>query len=55
MRTPKSPALTRRALLVSATLAAPLLAAGPAGAAANVAESFVDDNIHKGLSILADK
>jgi len=55
MRTPKSPALTRRAMLVSATLAAPLLAAGPAGAAANVAESFVDDNIHKGLDILRDK
>jgi len=55
MRTPKSPVLTRRAMLVSATLAAPLLAAGPAGAAANVAESFVDDNIHKGLDILRDK
>ena len=55
MRPSNSPALTRRAMLVSATLAAPLLAAGPATAAANVAESFVDDNIHKGLSILADK
>jgi phospholipid transport system substrate-binding protein len=42
-------------LLVSAVAAAPVLAARPALAAANVAESFVDDNIHKGLSILADK
>ena len=55
MRTPIPPALTRRAMLVSAALAAPLLAAGPAAAVANVAESFVDDNIHKGLSILSDK
>jgi phospholipid transport system substrate-binding protein len=54
MRSTNSP-LTRRALLASATLAAPLLAAGPAAAAANVAESFVDDNIHKGLNILSDK
>jgi len=42
-------------VLVSATLAAPLLAAGPAAAAANVAETFVDENIHKGLDILRDK
>jgi phospholipid transport system substrate-binding protein len=42
-------------VLVSATLAAPLLATAPALAAANVAESFVDDNIHKGLNILSDK
>ena len=55
MRPLNSPALTRRAMLVSATLAAPLLTAGPALAAANVAESFVDDNIHKGLNILSDK
>jgi len=55
MRTPILPVLTRRAALVSAVLAAPLLAARPAAAAANVAESFVDDNIHKGLSILSDK
>ncbi|HWU53923.1 MAG TPA: ABC transporter substrate-binding protein [Rhizomicrobium sp.] len=55
MRSSNSPALTRRAMLVSATLAAPLLAAMPASAAANVAESFVDDNIHKGLDILRDK
>src|SRR5262249_46853117 len=53
MRPSTPPALTRRAMLVSATL--PLLAAAPALAAANVAESFVDDNIHKGLSILSDK
>lgn len=55
MRTPILPVLTRRAALVSAVLAAPLLVARPAAAAANVAESFVDDNIHKGLSILGDK
>ena len=55
MRSSNSPALTRRAVLVSATLAAPLLAAGPALAAANVAETFVDENIHKGLDILRDK
>jgi phospholipid transport system substrate-binding protein len=46
--------LTRRAMLASAT-ALPLVKAGPAAAAANVAETFVDDNIHKGLAILADK
>lgn len=55
MRSSNSPALTRRAVLVSATLAAPLLAAKPAAAAANVAETFVDENIHKGLDILRDK
>jgi phospholipid transport system substrate-binding protein len=55
MRHSNPPALTRRAVLVSAALATPLLAAGPALAAANVAESFVDDNIHKGLNILSDK
>ena len=55
MRSSNSPALTRRAVLVSATLAAPLLAAGPAVAAANVAETFVDENIHRGLDILRDK
>jgi phospholipid transport system substrate-binding protein len=55
MRSSNSPALTRRAVLVSATLAAPLLAAGPAAAAGNVAETFVDENIHKGLDILRDK
>jgi phospholipid transport system substrate-binding protein len=54
MPTPILPALTRRAVLVYAA-AAPLLAALPASAAANVAEGFVDDNIHKGLNILADK
>jgi len=47
---------TRRTLLQSATLfAVPLFLAAPAAAAANVAESFVDDNIHKGLDILRDK
>ncbi len=55
MRALNPQALTRRAVLVSATLAARLLAARPALAAANVAESFVDDNIHKGLEILRDK
>ena len=48
------PALTRRALLLSAALV-PFVAAGPALAVANPAESFVDDNIHKGLDILRDK
>jgi phospholipid transport system substrate-binding protein len=55
MRASNFPALTRRDVLVSATLAAPLLAAGPAFAAANAAETFVDDNIRKGLEILRDK
>jgi len=54
MRPLKLPALTRRAMLVS-TAALPLLQAGPAAAAGNVAETFVDENIHKGLSILSDK
>jgi len=45
--------LRRRAVLVLAVLAAmPLLATRPAAAAQNVAESFVDENIHKGLDIL---
>ena len=48
--------LTRRAVLALAVLAAmPLLLARPAAAAQNVAESFVDENIHKGLDILRDK
>jgi len=54
MRTPILSALTRRALLVS-VMAAPLVAAVTVLAAANPAEIFVDDNIHKGLGILADK
>jgi ABC-type transporter MlaC component len=45
---------TRRAVLAT-LLAAPLLATNPAAAAQNVAESFVDENIHKGLDILRDK
>src|SRR6266571_2363274 len=45
---------TRRAVLAFA-VATPLLAAIPAAAAGNVAESFVDENIHKGLDILRDK
>jgi phospholipid transport system substrate-binding protein len=53
MRLFKSSALTRRTLLFSAALV-PLLAASPA-LAVNAAESFVDDNIHKGLDILRDK
>src|SRR6476620_9797571 len=52
---PFSTPLPRRALLAMAISAAPLLLlAGPA-MAANVAESFVDENIHKGLEILRDK
>lgn len=51
---PFSTPLKRRTLL--AMFAAPLALAGPAAAAApNVAESFVDENIHKGLEILRDK
>jgi ABC-type transporter MlaC component len=54
MRLVNFPALTRRAMLASvATL--PLLRPGPAAAAANVAETFVDENIRKGLEILQDK
>ena len=45
----------RRAVLALAVLfAAPLVMARPA-AAANVAEAFVGDNIHKGLEILNNK
>jgi ABC-type transporter MlaC component len=52
---PFSTPLPRRALLAVALSAAPMLLAGPAAAAANVAESFVDENIHRGLQILSDK
>jgi phospholipid transport system substrate-binding protein len=52
MRLPTS--TTRRALLLAALMSPTLLAAGPA-MAANVAESFVDENIRKGLEILKDK
>ena len=48
--------LMRRALFAFAILAAaPLVMVRPAAAAQNVAEAFVDDNIHKGLDILRDK
>jgi len=51
---PFSTPLKRRTLL--AMFAAPLVLAGPAAAAApTAAESFVDENIHKGLEILRDK
>jgi ABC-type transporter MlaC component len=49
-----SMSLQRRALLAAALATVPLLAARPA-LAANVAESFVDENIHRGLDILRDK
>jgi phospholipid transport system substrate-binding protein len=52
---PFSTPLPRRALLAMALSAAPLMLAGPAAAAPNAAESFVDENIHKGLEILRDK
>jgi phospholipid transport system substrate-binding protein len=52
MRHPLS--LQRRALLAAALATVPLLAARPA-LAANVAETFVDENIHRGLDILRDK
>jgi ABC-type transporter MlaC component len=48
--------LMRRAVLVLAVLAAaPLAMVRPAAAATNAAESFIDDNIHRGLDILRDK
>jgi phospholipid transport system substrate-binding protein len=48
--------LMRRAVLAAVVLAAaPLLTARPAAAAQTVAESFVDENIHKGLDILRDR
>lgn len=54
MRLPTSP--TRRAMLLAALLSTcAMMAAGPAAAAANVAENFVDENIRKGLDILRDK
>ncbi len=51
---PLTPSLTRRTLLAMLA-ASPLLSAGAAWAAANVAESFVSDNINRGLAILNDK
>ncbi|HEU0096462.1 MAG TPA: ABC transporter substrate-binding protein [Rhizomicrobium sp.] len=55
MRLTMSLPLMRRAVLAMAVLlATPLLMAKPA-AAANVAEAFVGDNIHKGLEILNNK
>ena len=47
--------LMRRTVLTAALAAMPLLMTQPAAAAQNVAESFVDENIHKGLDILKDK
>jgi hypothetical protein len=53
---PLSMPLMRRALFAFAILAAaPLVMVRPAAAAQNVAEAFVDENIHKGLDILKDK
>jgi phospholipid transport system substrate-binding protein len=46
--------LMRRAILTLALLAVPLTTL-PAAAAQNAAESFVDENVHKGLDILRDK
>jgi phospholipid transport system substrate-binding protein len=55
MRLTMSPPLMRRTVLAMAVLlAAPLVTARPA-AAANVAEAFVGDNIHKGLELLNNK
>lgn len=51
---PFSTPLKRRALLAMMS-AAPLLMARSATAAANVAETFVAENIQKGLDILRDK
>jgi len=47
--------LMRRSFLTAAVAASSLLLAGRALAVPNVAESFVDENIHKGLDILRDK
>jgi phospholipid transport system substrate-binding protein len=47
--------LMRRTILVAALAAMPLLMTQPAAAAQTAAESFVDENIHKGLDILKDK
>ncbi len=47
--------LMRRTFLTAAVAGVPLLLAGRALAVPNVAESFVDENIHKGLDILRDK
>ena len=52
---PFSTPLKRRALLAMTLSAAPLMLAHPALAAANAAESFVEENIGKGLEILRDK
>ncbi len=46
--------LARRIVLALAALL-PVLIAGPAAAAGNVAETFVTDNIHKGLDLLNNK
>jgi ABC-type transporter MlaC component len=46
--------LMRRTFL-AALAASPFIMAGQALAVPNVAESFVDENIHKGLDILRDK
>ena len=46
--------LMRRTFLM-AVAASPFIMAGQALAVPNVAESFVDENIHKGLEILRDK
>lgn len=55
MRLTMSLPLMRRAVLATAVLlAVPMLTAKPA-AAANVAEAFVGDNIHKGLELLNNK
>src|SRR5215471_15197675 len=47
--------LMRRSFLTAAIAAGPLLLGTGALAVPNVAESFVDENIHKGLDILRDK
>jgi phospholipid transport system substrate-binding protein len=54
---PPSISLTRRraALLLAALAASPVVLGAPAMAVPNVAESFVDENIHKSLDILRDK
>jgi phospholipid transport system substrate-binding protein len=49
------PLMRRTVLMLAVLAAAPLLTARPAAAAQSVAESFVDENIHRGLDILRDR
>lgn len=50
-----TPLMRRAVLALAMAFAVPLMAAQPAAAAANVAETFVDQNLQKGLAILNNK